>query len=94
MNAARPVSVSVARRISKAPSPVFMVGADSAPINEPVPKVNRLPLETTVNWFSDHTDSRLLWVVEPIPTFPPSNSISSVAASSNEILAVAAPRPR
>ena len=94
MKAASPVSVSVASLISNAPSPVFMVGAERAPINDPVPKVNRLPLLSTVSWFSGPTERRLLGVVLPMPTFPPRSSISSGEASSNEILAVALPSPR
>ena len=49
MNAARPVSVFVASLISNAPLPVSMVGALNAPINDPVPNVNKLPLLSTVS---------------------------------------------
>ena len=94
MKAASPVSVSVASLISNAPFPVFMVGAESAPMNDPVPSVNRLPEESTVSWFSGPTERRLLGVVLPMPTFAPRSSISSVPSLSNEIRAVVELSPK
>ena len=94
MNAASPVSVSVASLISNAPFPVFMVGAESAPMNDPVPKVKRLPLLSTVSWFSGPTERRLLGVVLPMPTFAPRRLISLVAALSKTIRAFVLPMPK
>src|SRR3990167_7428115 len=71
-----------------------MVGAERAPMNDPVPSVNRLPLLSTVSWFSGPTERRLLGVVLPMPTFAPRRLISLVAALSKTIRAFVEPIPK